>query len=298
MATSTGTTLYLQNRYTRLMLAPGLVGWIYEYRNRETLHKNGAVATGLELGVQLRGEWRHRGSLTPERLYGPGAIHTISPSETYDLSFSATGEVGVQVGFILYPDEVGEYARLPGELRFAPGAATEDPRFLALCRELHHLLEPESAGPPAADLTLPLPLPLPLPLIDQVQGEVRRFIERSCELLPHDPLLLAKRELERNLAQPLYLHHLAEVAGMHPTTFSRRFAQRIGLTPIRYRLLLRLNEAARLTWARADLSIPAIASAVGFDDPVYFYRAFKQQFGMTPAQYGRRVTAVGSGERG
>ena len=292
MASSTGTSLYLQNRYTRLMLAPGLVGWIYEYRNRETLHKNGAVATGLEMGVQLRGEWRHRGSLTPERLYGPGSIHTISPSESYDLSFSAAGEVGVQVGFILYPGEVGEYGELPGELRFVPGAATEDARFLALCRELHHLLEPESEEPPVADLALPSPL------IGQVQGEVRRFIERSCELVPHDPLLLAKRELERNLAQPLYLHHLAEVAGMHPTTFSRRFAQRIGLTPIRYRLLLRLNEAARLTWARGDLSIPAIASAVGFDDPVYFYRAFKQQFGMTPAQYGRRATAAGAGERG
>lgn len=296
MASSTGTTLYLQNRYTRLMLAPGLVGWIYEYRNRETLHKNSAVATGLELGVQLRGEWRHRGSLTPERLYGPGSIHTISPSESYDLSFSAAGEVGVQVGFILYPDEVAEYAGLPGELRFTPGAATGDARFLSLCRELHALIEPESAGPPAADLALPPRLPLSL--IGQVQGEVRRFIDRSCELVPHDPLLLAKRELERNLAQPLYLHHLAEVADMHPTTFSRRFAQRIGMTPIRYRLLLRLNEAARLTWARADLSIPAIASAVGFDDPVYFHRAFKQQFGMTPALYGRRVAAAGAGEHG
>lgn len=294
MASSTGTTLYLQNRYTRLTLAPGLVGWIYEYRNRETLHKNSAVATGLELGVQLRGEWRHRGSLTPERLYGPGSIHTISPSESYDLSFSAAGEVGVQVGFILYPGEVAEYARLPGELRFAPGAATEDARFFSLCRELHHLLEPESAGAPAADLALPLSPSL----IGQVQGEVRRFVDRSCALLPHDPLLLAKRELEQNLAQPLYLHHLAEVAGMHPTTFSRRFAQRIGMTPIRYRLLLRLNEAARLTWARPDLTIPAIASAVGFDDPVYFYRAFKQQFGLTPALYGRRVTAAGSGEHG
>jgi AraC-like DNA-binding protein len=289
------TSLYLQNRYTRLMLAPGLVGWIYEYGNRERLHKDSAVATGLEMGVQLRGEWRHRGSLTPERLYGPGSIHTISPSETYDLSYAAAGEVGVQVGFILYPDDVAEYAALAGELRFAPGAATEDPRFLALCRELHHLLcsAPAATGGPA-----PADLRLSAPLVGQVDREVRRFVDRSCELLPHDPLLLAKRELERNLAQPLYLHHLAEVAGMHPTTFSRRFAQRIGMTPIRYRLLLRLNEAARLTWARSDLSIPAIANEVGFDDPVYFYRAFKQQFGMTPAQYGRRATAAGAGERG
>jgi AraC-like DNA-binding protein len=275
-------SLTLQNRHTRFTLTPGIIGWVYEYVNRETIHKRSALATGLELGVQLRGEWRQRGSRTAERLYGPGMIHRISPAETYDLSFSSTGSSGRQVGFILYPAELPEYASQPGELRFCAGAATQDAQLYALCRELYHGLGPDS---------------LPSELAAQGAQEVRCFIARNCELVPRDPLLVAKLELERNLAQPLYLRHLAEVASMSPTAFSRRFAQRIGMTPIRYRLLLRLNEAARLTWAAPELQIAEIAHRVGFDDPVYFHRAFKRHFGVTPAQYGRRSQAAPVGEQ-
>lgn len=267
-------SLTLQNRYTRFTLMPGIIGWIYEYVNRETIHKRDAIATGLELGVQLRSDWRQRGSRTAERLYGPGEIHTISPAETYDLSFSGAGSAGRQVGFILYPGELSEYAGQPGDLQFATGAAMRDERLHSFCRELYEYIGPyESLGQLA------------------VQGaqEVRRYIEQNCEFVPRDPLLAAKLEIERNIAQPLYLRHIAEVAGMHPTTFSRHFAQRIGMPPIRYRLLLRLNEAARLTWAAPTLQIPEIAHRVGFDDPVYFHRAFKRHFGVTPAQYGRRI---------
>jgi AraC-like DNA-binding protein len=54
---------------------------------------------------------------------------------------------------------------------------------------------------------------------------------------------------------------------------------------------MRLNEAVRLSWSRPELSIRAIADKVGFDDLSYFHRVFMQEFGMTPAQIGRRAHA-------
>lgn len=71
------------NRYDRAVVGGGVVGWVYEYRNTDPIHKRG-VATGLELGVQLRGDWLHRGRRTDARLYGPGTVHVISPAETYE----------------------------------------------------------------------------------------------------------------------------------------------------------------------------------------------------------------------
>lgn len=269
----------LENRYSRFTLTPGLVAWVYEYRNRAPITRRGAIATGLELGVQLCGDWLHRGSRAGERLFGPGAraIHTISPSERYDIAFTAPPDrPGLQVGFILYPGDCPDFAALPGELRFTPGASEGDARFVAFCRSLYQKAGATVSPGLAAD----------------GYAEVRRFVERSCELVPRDPLLAARQAIEKNLAQPLYLHHLAEVARMHKTTFARRFARTFGMTPIRYRLMLRLNEAARLTWARADLPLTDIAAAVGFEDLVYFHRAFKTCFGLTPAQYGRRESAL------
>jgi AraC-like DNA-binding protein len=83
---------------------------------------------------------------------------------------------------------------------------------------------------------------------------------------------------------------MAEVAGLSSgVSFSRKFAKRFGITPVAYRRALRLNEAARLTWARPDLSVAAIAELVGFDDEPHFHRAFRAFHGTTPAAYGRRA---------
>ncbi len=58
----------LRNRYDRLTVAPGIVGWVYEYRNPEKVQNQDAMATGLEIGVQLCGEWWQRGERSGERL--------------------------------------------------------------------------------------------------------------------------------------------------------------------------------------------------------------------------------------
>ena len=256
-----------ENRYDRAVLGDGALGWVYEYKNQKAITKSDAIATGLELGVQLRGEWTHHGSRTGRRVYGPGSVHVISPAESYELTCKATRhETGLQVGFIVYPDEVDGFAQEDADVVFQP-APTVDARFFSFCRAFAENDVTES----------------------QAREEVLRWVRAHLELVPSDPLVAAKRALDRSFANALYLRHIAEIAGMKSeVVFSRKFAARFGMTPIAYRKKLRLNEAARLTWARPDLSISEIGALVGFDDESYFHRAFVVEHGMTPAQYGRR----------
>jgi len=58
----------------------------------------------------------------------------------------------------------------------------------------------------------------------------------------------------------------------------------MGITPARYALGLRLQEACRLLIETSD-SISEVASACGFEDECYFSRCFRRQFGIPPHSY-------------
>lgn len=259
------------NRYDRADFGEGLLGWVYEYVNTEPVVRKGGMATGLEIGVQLAGDWVHASTRQGHRAYGPGEAHLISPGERYSLSMRARpSDAGLQVGFIVYPDESGGIGAEEGDVVFSP-AAKLDRTFFEFCRA-YQVASDAGAGLPARE----------------VRAEVRSFVKKNVEIAPRDPLAAAKRAMDETFARPLYLEHLASVAEMHPRTFARRFSARYGTTPIAYRLQLRLNEAARLSWTEPTLPLRALAERVGFEDMPYFHRAFIAEFGVTPAVYGRR----------
>jgi AraC-like DNA-binding protein len=264
------TTAPAANRYDRLDLGPTLVAWEYEFTNSAPMGVTG-MATGLEIDVQLAGEWSHRGARSGSAVYGPGEICTISPSEVYSTSFRAHGASGLQIGFIFHPEHDEAFRDADGALVVPEGRGLTDRRFVEFCRAWHFANETGTVLDSRA-----------------VHAEVRRFVRRHAVLTPLDPVLRAKRELDRTFDRALYMRHVAEIAGMHEATFGRRFLARFGVSPSRYRLLLRLNEAARQTWAVPERTVAQIAARVGFDDLSYFHRAFRAHFGTTPSAYPRR----------
>lgn len=91
-------------------------------------------------------------------------------------------------------------------------------------------------------------------------------------------------KLNDQMACPLTLDDIAHWAGYTPQHTNRLFKQALGVTPLQYLMQLRMNRAAMLL-AQGVLSIHAIGNQVGFTDPYYFSRMFRQYHGRSPLQY-------------
>jgi AraC-like DNA-binding protein len=96
--------------------------------------------------------------------------------------------------------------------------------------------------------------------------------------------------LVAHLADEVTLAELASLAGVSAPHFCRAFAASTGLSPHRYQIALRIEEATRLL-EYAALSIADVGSAVGYDDPSYFSRLFASQTGLSPRAW--RAAALG-----
>jgi len=77
---------------------------------------------------------------------------------------------------------------------------------------------------------------------------------------------------------------LAEVAGLSRSAFADRFTRIVGLTPMAYLARWRLNLAADLLESR-PVTIGDVARQTGYASDAAFNRAFKAQFGASPAQF-------------
>ena len=92
-----------------------------------------------------------------------------------------------------------------------------------------------------------------------------------------------------HLERPLPVEVLAERASMSPRNFSRRFRQTTGMSPARWILTHRLDEARRLL-ETTDRPIARIAAACGFASPVTFRQNFTARYATTPTSYRNRFT--------
>jgi AraC family transcriptional regulator len=94
---------------------------------------------------------------------------------------------------------------------------------------------------------------------------------------------LAKYIRER-LGEDLALTELATFVQLGPRQFSELFRNAFGITPHRYVVNQRLDEAARRL-ASSSLEIAEISLALGFSSQSHFAAAFRKRFGETPRQY-------------
>ncbi len=101
------------------------------------------------------------------------------------------------------------------------------------------------------------------------------------------PLLRLNRVMafvDANIAVDLCVSTLAAVAGMSPYYFCRSFKQSTGITPHRYVLQRRMEQAKRLLGQKSG-HLLEIAHDVGFADQSQFTRVFRKIVGTTPSRY-------------
>jgi AraC-like DNA-binding protein len=101
-----------------------------------------------------------------------------------------------------------------------------------------------------------------------VGGENRR-ISRAIE------------SLRENLDQPLRIQNIARDLGMSVSGFHHHFKSVTAMSPLQFQKQIRLQEARRLMLGE-DLDAASAGFRVGYEDPSYFSREYKKQFGAPP----------------
>ncbi len=80
---------------------------------------------------------------------------------------------------------------------------------------------------------------------------------------------------------------LARMVFVSPSYLFRIFRRKLGVTPMRYRNLIRVEKAKLLLLDRT-LKTEDVAERVGFEDAKYFARVFKKETGASPSEFRTR----------
>ncbi|MEN0024353.1 MAG: helix-turn-helix transcriptional regulator [Microbacterium sp.] len=105
----------------------------------------------------------------------------------------------------------------------------------------------------------------------------------------HDTTLPGSLELmmtyiRHHIAEPLTVARVAEAARCSETTAQRLFSKHLGEPMQAWIRQLRLREAASLL-RTTGLRVSEVAGLVGYEDPLYFSRAFRRAFGVAPSRF-------------
>lgn len=96
--------------------------------------------------------------------------------------------------------------------------------------------------------------------------------------------------MRATLAAPPGLDALAAAAGMDRFQLIRRFKATLGLTPARYHMQLRLEDARRRL--RAGEAVAEVALALGFYDQSHFINTFRKHMAIGPLPFARAAQAA------
>lgn len=111
-----------------------------------------------------------------------------------------------------------------------------------------------------------------------------RFMRLSGSGLGGDVVDQAVRWLHQHLDQPVQVGDLARHLRISPAHLHRAFKQRTRSSPKAFLNALRIERAAHLL-RHSSLPVVRIAALVGFDDPLYFSRAFTRATGAPPSRF-------------
>ena len=124
-------------------------------------------------------------------------------------------------------------------------------------------------------------------ILRQKFGKVPQEI-RSAMLRNEQDSLFVKRldsiVYSRLGEQDLSVDKVAGLLHLGRTIFYKKVRGTTGYTPNEYIRVIRLKKAAELL-KEGEKNVSEVAYAVGFDNPYYFSKCFKEQFGMPPSQY-------------
>ena len=92
-----------------------------------------------------------------------------------------------------------------------------------------------------------------------------------------------------HFSTPLSVEEIAEEIGLSRSRLYRLFMEHLGLSPADYVTQFRMERSQSLLQS-TSLPIKAVAFSVGYSDPLYFSRRFREAVGMSPLEYRRKFS--------
>ena len=90
--------------------------------------------------------------------------------------------------------------------------------------------------------------------------------------------------IEEHFKEKIYIEELSAMINVSPDYFTKMFKESIGKTPIDYINGMRVNCAMELLCS-TDMPMTDIADSIGFCNPNYFHKIFKQYMDVSPLVY-------------
>jgi signal transduction histidine kinase/AraC-like DNA-binding protein len=118
-------------------------------------------------------------------------------------------------------------------------------------------------------------------------GELIGIVTSSASINPPHLSIAARHAMafiQHNFAERLSREQIAHAAGVSESYLTQLFQHELGVTPWVFLTRYRIANACQRIRTSAE-SITDIALAVGFDDPGYFSKVFRNEIGMTPREY-------------
>lgn len=170
---------------------------------------------------------------------------------------------------------------------------------LSLTKRLHHInperhlryIDPKVYdNPPTFSQYIADNNNMPAHLIMETQGILYQLLSRFLELAIVKSEKIDSRInktlqfIHENINTEIAVSHLASLACISEDHFTRLFKKTIGLAPIKY-INLKKIEKAQLLLLTTDNMIGDIAMELAVENISYFNRMFRQHAGMTPGEY-------------
>lgn len=100
--------------------------------------------------------------------------------------------------------------------------------------------------------------------------------------------------IANNFSSAITVEDVAAHVGVCRSRLYRAFQEHMEISPAQYLTRFRMEQACLLL-TKSDLSIKAVAYSVGYEDPLYFSRRFREVMGSPPSEYGEKAGALPEG---
>ncbi|MBS1531370.1 MAG: response regulator [Bacteroidetes bacterium] len=128
----------------------------------------------------------------------------------------------------------------------------------------------------------------------QMQQTLKKTYQKQVEIQARDMDIVSEDQkfvkntlacIEQNITNPNFsVEELSQQMSMSRVSLYKRLLTLTGKTPVECIRTIRLKRAVQLL-EKSKLSIASIAYEVGFNNPTYFSKVFKEEYGTLPSEY-------------